>query len=135
MKIFCTNAFTGEDFDTVSRRMKAVVNALNNAGHEAYCPIFDSHKIELQAKNDTRAIFNYAFTNIANSDAMVAIITSDRKSEGQLMEAGAALAANKPLFAFIHQSAAQSPTHLTKLAEKTFIWSTDQELTDALTHI
>ena len=87
MKIFCTNAFTGEDVDVVTKRMKLVIDQLNKVGHQAYCPIFDPHKIELQSKGDVKEIFNYAFKNLLECDTMVAIITSGRKSEGQLMEA------------------------------------------------
>ena len=128
MKLFCSNAFTGEDFDAVQKRMKLVVEAINESGHEAYCPIFDPHKIALQKKGDTKAIFESAFQNIEKCDGMVAIITSERKSEGQLMEIGAILAAKKPLFVFIHESAASAPTHLSKLATKMVKWATDEEL-------
>jgi nucleoside 2-deoxyribosyltransferase len=135
MKLFCSNAFTGEDFNQVSARMQMVVEALNNAGHEAYCPVFDPHKIELQSKGDTRAIFEYAFENISKCDGMVAIISSDRKSEGQLMEIGATLAQKKPLFVFVHKSAAAVPSHMLKLATKTFTWTTNEELVQTLAQI
>jgi nucleoside 2-deoxyribosyltransferase len=135
MKIFCSNAFTGEEFNQVSARMQMVVEALNEAGHEAYCPVFDPYKIELQAKNDTKAIFDYAFDNVGKCDGMVAIVTSGRKSEGQLMEIGTTLAQKKPLFVFVHESAAGTPSHLPKLATKAFTWSTNEELAQALTQI
>jgi len=135
MKLFCSNAFTGEDIETVTKRMKLVVDSLNKAGHDAYCPIFDPHKIELQKNNDTKAIFEYAFQNLSQCEGMVAIITSDRKSEGQLIEIGALLAENKPLYVLVHESAALAPSHLTKLATKTLIWSSDEELATQLTNL
>lgn len=135
MKLFCSNAFTGEDFETVSDRMKLVVDALNNAGHEAYCPIFDPRKIELQKQNATKEIFDYAFYNISMCDGMVAVIASKRKSEGQLMEIGATLSENKPVYLFVHESAVDAPSHLTKLATKTFTWLTDEELAHKLSGV
>lgn len=132
MNLFCANAFTGEDFDTVSKRMQFVVDTLNAAGHNAYCPVFDPYKIELQEKQATKEIFDYAFQNITKSDGMVAIITSGRKSEGMLMEFGAALAAHKPLYLFIHESAAGVSSHVPKLATKVFTWSTEQSLGNQL---
>lgn len=135
MKLFCSNAFTGEDFDTVSTRMQLVVDSLNQVGHEAYCPIFDSHKIELQKRQATKDIFEYAFNNLANCDGMIAIISSGRKSEGQLIEIGAALAANKPLYLFIHDSAIEAPSHLQKLATKVFTWSSNDDLASKLADI
>lgn len=135
MKLFCSIAFTGEDVETVTKRMQLVVDSLNNAGHDAYCPIFDPHKIELQKSNDTKAIFKYAFQNLSQCDGMVAIITSDRKSEGQLMEIGAVLAANKPLYVLLHESAVSTPSHLTKLATKSLTWSSDEELATQLAYL
>ena len=115
--------------------MQLVVDSLNNSGHDAYCPIFDSHKIELQKNNDTKAIFKYAFQNLSQCEGMVAIITSDRKSEGQLMEIGATLAANKHLYLLVHESVASAPSHLPKLATKTLTWSSDKELATQLANI
>lgn len=135
MKLFCSNAFTGEDFDTVSSRMQLVVDSLNKSGHEAYCPMFDPHKIELQERQATKEIFDYAFHNLANCDGMVAIITSDRKSEGQLMEIGAILASGKPLYLFVYNSASKAPSHLQKLATKVFNWSSDEDLAVKLADI
>lgn len=132
MNLFCANAFTGEDFDTVSKRMQLVVDTLNATGHNAYCPIFDPHKIELQERRATKEIFEYAFQNIAKSDGLVAIITSDKKSEGMLMEFGAALVVHKPLYLFIHESAESIPSHVPKLATQVFTWSSDQDLKNQL---
>lgn len=135
MKLFCSNAFTGENFEKVSKRMKLVVDALDKAGHEAYCPMFDQHKIELQKVNNTKAIFNYAFQNINKNEGMVAIVSSSRKSEGQLMEIGATLSQNKPIYLFIHESAKDSPSHLSKLATRTFVWSDENDLMKQLADI
>ena len=135
MKLFCSNAFTGEDFDTVSQRMQLVVDALNRAGHEAYCPIFDPYKVGLQERQATREIFEYAFQNIGKCAGMVAIITSGKKSEGQLMEIGAILAVNKPLYLFVRDAASEEPSHLKKLATKVFIWSSDEDLANKLADI
>jgi nucleoside 2-deoxyribosyltransferase len=135
MRLFCSNAFTGEDVDLVTKRMRKVVDTLNKSGHKAYCPIFDPHKIELQERNETAAIFEYAFDNVSKSDGMVAIISSGRKSEGQLMEIGAALALHQPVYAFIHTSAKDMPSHLKKLATKSFIWTSQEDLERALASI
>jgi nucleoside 2-deoxyribosyltransferase len=133
MELFCGNAFTGEDLETVTNRMQHVVDTLNQAGHQAYCPVFDPHKKELQEQGDTKAIFAYALENIKKADGMVAIITSDRKSEGLLMEIGAVLLAQKPLFTFTHSSVGAS--HVPKLATKNFIWTTEEELQGQLATI
>lgn len=58
MKLFCSNAFTGEDFGAMSNRMKMVVDTINCSGHEAYCPVFDSHKIDLQSRGGQKKYLN-----------------------------------------------------------------------------
>jgi nucleoside 2-deoxyribosyltransferase len=115
--------------------MRGVVDALNSSGHEAYCPIFDPHKIKLQGNNDTKAIFEYAFKNISKCEGMVAIISSLRKSEGQLMEIGAALSLHQPVFVFMHESTKDIPSHLPNLASKTFYWTNQQDLEQELANI
>ena len=131
MKLFCSYAFTGEDVTAVEKRMTSVVDALTQAGHEAYCPLFDPYKIALQEKHAINEIFEYDFRNIATCEAMVAIITSSKKSEGQLMEIGALLAQHKPLYLFMHESALHT-SHLPKLTPRVFPWQTDTDLKKAL---
>lgn len=135
MKLFCSYAFTGEDVSAVTRRMQLAVDALTAAGYDVYCPLFDPYKNELQQKNDTKAIFEYAFQNIGKCDGIVAIVTSDRRSEGQLLEIGAMLVADKPLFLLLHASAAAAPSHLPKLATKSFTWTSEDELVACLSEL
>jgi len=132
MKLFCSYAFTGENLQSVTDRMRLVVDQLNEAGHDAYCPLFDAHKDEMQANNDIKGIFSYAFRRIHENEGVVAIITSDRRSEGQLMEIGAALSQNKPVYLFVHDSAKDAPSHLRVLATQAFTWADDRELKRAL---
>lgn len=135
MKLFLTHPTSGEDAREVMTRMKLVVEALESSGHTAYFSGFDTKKTKLQEAGDIRGIFEYAFHNLAKADGLVAVLPSNRKSEGQLMEIGAMLAAGKPVYLFLHDTATGTPTHLTKLAAKTFIWSNDTTLVDSLSQI
>lgn len=128
MKLFCSYAFTGEDSALVEKRMHLVVNALNRGGHTAYCPFFDLQEMGLQGTDNFKAIFAHAFRHIAQNEGLVAIITSPKRSEGQLMEIGAALSRDMPFYLFIHSSAETTPSHLPKLATQTFVWHSDEEL-------
>lgn len=132
MKLFCSNAVTGEDNGDVVRRMRLVVDTLNAAGHEAYCPVFDPHQAELVESGDIKAVLLYDFENIQTCDGVVVVVTSPKKSEGQLMEVGEALAAGKPIFLFLHNSAQNEPSHLPKIATKVFAWQTEDDLQLAL---
>lgn len=134
MKIFCAYAFTGEDLGVLTNRMRLVVDALNSKGHDAYCNRFDPIVDEIQKKNDTKAIFHRAFDVIEENDAVVAIITSPKKSVGQIMEIGVALSQNKPVYLFEHSSAKGS-TYLSRLSTKYYEWSTEEELFTVLKEV
>lgn len=95
MKLFCAYAFTGEDVNALTKRMRLVVDTLNSNGHKAYCNRFDEVVDELQANDDIKGIFNEAFKNIEKNEALVAIVTSPSRSIGQIMEIGIALSQKK----------------------------------------
>lgn len=65
----------------------------------------------------------------------MAIIASGRKSEGQLMEIGATLAAHKPLYVFVHDSARGVSSHLPKLATEVHTWLSDEDLASKVASI
>ncbi len=134
MKLFCAYAFTGEDVDVLTKRMRLVVDTLNENGHDAYCNRFDKIVDELQAQDDLKGIFGEAFKYIDNSEAVIAIITSPNRSVGQIMEIGIALSQDKPVYLFEHTSAKGS-SYLPRLVDKHFQWEDENELTSALAKI
>jgi len=129
MKLFCSTAMTGENEVEVTKRMKLVVSALQAGGHEAYCQSLDPRVSELQG---VAALLKYAFEILASCEALVVIVTSDRRSEGVLMEVGAALAVGKPVYLFWHTTTNEDSSHLPKIATKVFRWQTDDDLQDLL---
>jgi hypothetical protein len=131
MKIFCSYAYTGKDADSVNKLMRLVVETLEASGHAVYCARFEESMARHHANNDMKGIFDDAFKHLATSDVMAAIITSPDRSVGQLMEIGAALSQNKPVYLFEHKSSAGS-TYLPKLAAKHFQWETEADLKAAL---
>ena len=134
MKLFCSYAYTGEDVAIVTARMRKVVDALTEQGNEVYCPLFDELVAPLEAANDVKAIFTHAFDGIKRQEAMVVIISSERRSEGQLMEIGAALSEKKPVYLFQHQTAVAT-SYLPKLVTKTYVWNSESDLLSSLKKI
>lgn len=131
MKLFCAYAFTGEDIDVLTERMRMVVDTLNANGHEAYCNRFDAVVDKLQEQDDIKGIFKEAFKNIEQSEALVAIVTSPSRSVGQIMEIGIAMSQGKPVYLFEHESAAGS-SYLPRLVDKHYTWSSLEELKQQL---
>ena len=134
MKIFCAYAFTGEDIDVLTNRMKMVVDTLGANGHEAYCNRFDPIVDEIQKADDIQAIFRRAFEVLEQNEALVAIVASPNKSIGQIMEIGVAMSQGKPIYLFEHTSA-QGSTYLARLATQSFSWETDEDLSIMLQKI
>jgi hypothetical protein len=134
MNIFCSYAFTGEDFETVTKRMRLVVDTLNARGHTAYCNLFDPVIADLQNEDDIKGILEDDFTHVQDSDCMVAIVTSPSRSVGQLMEMGLALSQKKPVYLFEHTSAKNS-TYLPRLVDKYFEWDSQDDLKATLQNI
>lgn len=114
--------------------MRLVVDSLNNSGHSAYCNRFDPIVDEIQKKDDISGIFQRAFEVLSEHEAVVAIITSPNKSIGQIMEIGVALSQGKPVYLFEHSSA-KGTNYLPRLASKTFEWSNEKELAEAMQQI
>lgn len=131
MKLFCSYAFTGEDLEVVTKRMRFVVDTLGAIGHEAYCNRFDEIVDMLQQQGDIKGIFQEAFKYIQESDALVAIISSPSRSIGQIMEIGTAMSQDKPVYLFEHGSA-EGSSYLPRLVDKYFKWQTEEDLKSAL---
>lgn len=131
MKLFCAYAFTGEELDIVTERMRMVVEILNANGHNAYCNRFDEVVDTLQEQDDIKGIFREAFRNIEESEALVAIITSPSRSIGQIMEIGIAMSQDKPVYLFEHSSA-EGSSYLPRLVDKHFKWDDVEQLRAAL---
>lgn len=134
MRLFCAYAFTGEDIDKLTDRMRCVVDTLNNSGHDAYCNRFDPIVDDLQEKDNIRGIFKEAFKNIDASEALVAIVSSPTRSIGQIMEIGIAMSQGKPVYLFEHSSARGS-TYLPLLADEYFKWDSLEELVEGLKQV
>lgn len=134
MKLFCAYAFTGEDVDEVTSLMQLVIDSLSAKGHDVYCERFDRVATDMGARGDMKSLFARVFEFIEEKDAVVVIVTSPSRSIGQLMEIGVALNLNKPIYLFEHTSAEQS-SYLSKLADKSFVWSSKEDLAKQLKNV
>jgi len=123
-KVFCSFAFTGEDEATLNQRMQLIVQAFKDVGVEAYCNLFDARVDEFTAP---KQFMDAALEEINTCDIVFVVMASDRRSEGMLVEVGAAYALGKKIVLARHQSA-NGKTYLDKLADKTIDWETNEDL-------
>ena len=123
-KIFCSYAFTGEDKLKVEARMRRVVDLLEGCGHEVYCNLFDG---ATESYGSPRQFLRRTINQMNECDKILAIQTSPRRSEGMLIEIGAAIARDKSILLAQHQSAT-GKSYLPDLAKRTQTWHSESEL-------
>ncbi len=124
-KIFCSYAFTGEDKAVVVERMRLITDTFRAAGVEAYCNLFDT---KVEGLSGAKQFMDVALEELEVCDLVFVVMASERRSEGMLIEIGAAYAAGKPIILACHTSA-DGTTYLNQLAVKTLHWHTNQDLT------
>jgi nucleoside 2-deoxyribosyltransferase len=123
-KVFCSYAYTGEDESVVRRRMRTVVDTFSAIGILAFCDLDDP---AVKPLTDPKEILTHDLSVLKNKDVVFIVMTSERRSEGMLIEIGAAFAAGKPLILARHTSAV-GKTYLDTLAAYTFDWTSEAEL-------
>ena len=123
-KVFCSYALTGEDRAIVIERLQLITQLLQDAGIQAYCNLYDT---TIQRPAGPKPCIDAALKALKDCDIVFVIQASDRRSEGMLIEIGAAYAAGKPIILARHDSA-KDKTYLDQLAYKTVDWRTNDDL-------
>lgn len=128
MKIFVSYAFTGEDFKVLRKRLTDLRQLFDSLKLDYYINMFAP---EWQDMMDSKAaggeFLDFALDNMRTCDTVLVINASDRRSEGTLMEIGAAVAMDKKIVLAQHQSSAGS-TYTPSVADDTFTWNSEEEL-------
>jgi nucleoside 2-deoxyribosyltransferase len=123
-KYFVAYRFTGENPKELKKSLSAIVEALGKVDIEAYCNIFDQHEYDVQSLKP-KQIMEKAFAKIDESDGLFVLITSENKSEGQLIEVGYALAKGKNIVAAVHEGVA---TYVPDMANLAIKWNEPEDL-------
>lgn len=129
MKIFCSYAYTGEDSQILEKRLRLVVDELERFGHDVYCFHFTSSQ---RPDTTPKEAIEEALSRLQHYDALFVMVASDRRSEGLLIEVGAALSQGKKIYIAQHASAV-GKTYLPDLAEYSYVWSNEAELVQGIT--
>lgn len=122
--IACSYAFTGEDEAVVRQRMQKIRDVLIEHSPRVYCNLFDP---DVEAYTTAKEFIDEAIKKMATYDAVLVIMTSDKRSEGMLLEIGAALARGQRVMVAQHVSAVDK-TYVPSLAHESFQWATEEEL-------
>ncbi len=122
MKIFIGQAVSGEDMNKLYEEMEKIYTSLED--HEYYCTLQEDEK-EFQKKNK-KEMLNHAFEEIDKADAFLAIVRSERRSEGMLIEIGYVLSKKKKLILAIKKGVKN--TYLRDMAEKVIEFENTDDL-------
>lgn len=107
-------------------RMRGVVAALEQVGCAVYCNLFDPAWPSYHTPGE---FIRRALSVLPQYDMVLVVQASPRRSEGMLMEVGAALALGKPIALAQHHSVDQQSYLSDQLiAMRTEVWRNEAEL-------
>ncbi|MBU3913761.1 MAG: nucleoside 2-deoxyribosyltransferase [Nanoarchaeota archaeon] len=125
MRIQLAYRFIGENEEELTEMLKKICSIIGKSGNEVYCPALDSKK-----PKEKKYLFLNTLDKINESDALLAIIRTEDKSEGMLMEIGHALA-EKKIFILAIQKDLRN-THMREFADKVIEFEDTNDLYDNL---
>lgn len=133
MKVFVSYAYTGEDEVKLRTRLSSLKKIFEELDIDYYINCFAPGWKEMASRNATGGEFlRFALNDMKMSDVVFVIQSSERRSEGMLMEVGAAVSMGKKIIVAQHVSS-NGKTYLPTVADDYFEWETENDLIE-LTH-
>jgi len=124
--IFLSFAFTGQDQAVIEHRMQRIYELLRDAGIKAYCNLYDDNCKDFTMPGEYIVA---AIEELKECTKLLAIVASDHRSQGQLMEIGAALALGLPVLTLMNDSAKGTGyIEDSHISSETEFWHTDEDL-------
>ncbi len=130
-KVFCSIAITGEDEAAAKARMHAVVDEFAKSGIDAYCSLFDE---AMAGFTKAKQFVDGTLREMQTRDVLFVITTSERRSEGQLIEIGVAYNNGMPIILVQHESAV-GKSYINELAVETHVWQEADDLLEIIKKI
>jgi len=127
MKIQLAYKFTGENKGKLLELLGKIKEILEEK-HDVYIPALNKEK-----PVDEAEILIDTFRHIDEADVLVAIIRSNEKSEGMLLEIGYALGKNKEVIAIINKDVVG--TRVGGIISKAIIFSDEEDLLNKMRDI
>jgi len=115
MRIYLSYRFTGADQVELKQDMELICAALSAAGHEPFCALWTTES-RMEKKFTHKQVLDFCYGELDKCDAVLAYVSSDKKSEGMLLEIGYCLAKGKRLFLAIKRGV--STVFLREISEK-----------------
>jgi len=127
VRFFIGHAVAGCNIADLKSEFKKVYEVLENRGNSSYDTLKEGAEFEKKSK---LKIMEHAFKNINGCDAFLAIVRSEIKSEGMLMEIGYCLAQKKRIVLVIQEDIKN--TYLRELADVVIEYRNSEDMIEKL---
>ena len=129
MKIFIGQAVTGENMNKLKEESKKIITLLEEANNEGYCTFLEGDEWGKNLLPGDK--LKHAFKIIDEHDSFLAIVRSEKRSEGMLMEIGYAISRNKKLIVAVNKNV-RDKTYLDELADVVIEFESIEDLLNKL---
>ncbi len=123
MKIFIIQRVSGENMNKLRKESHKMSLILNKNNHNVSCTMLEGEDF---GKKGPKEMLEYAFKEIDNCDVLIAIVRSEKRSEGMLMEIGYAFAKNKKIILFIKKKVVK--TYLREMTDRYIEFESTRDL-------
>jgi len=123
MKIFIGQKVRGEDITLLKEKSLKIENQLKDLGHEVHCTVTEDTGF---SNMDSGEKIKHAFEIMDNCDTFLAIVRSNDKSEGLLIEAGYAFSKGMKIIVLIGEDVGR--TTLRELADKVIVYKNEEDM-------
>lgn len=96
MRVFISFRYTGETYESLTVFFRPLCDGLEKRGYTVFCSLWkeDEYRRRQLGVGD---MLKDALLELDSADALLAVVRSNDRSEGMLMEVGYALAKQKPV--------------------------------------
>ena len=129
MKIFISYRYTGEDLSVLKLVLAKISSLFESKGHSVFCS-FGYNDFFQKENYSYKKILDYTLNELNKSDYIFAIIKSQDKSEGMLLELGYAYAKGKKVI--LAKKEDVYTTFVQELAKRTISFSDLDDLYEKL---
>jgi len=121
MNIQLAYRVTGEKIESLHIMLKKIKAILESNNHNLWIPELDPKKPSVK-----KELLNKTLNKIMDCDAILAIVKSEEKSEGMLLEIGYAIGKNKKVFLLIKENIKN--TYLLEVSNKIITFKDEKDL-------
>ncbi|MEK6897712.1 MAG: hypothetical protein AABW93_04260 [Nanoarchaeota archaeon] len=129
-RIFIGQAVTGQDISALKKELGQIYLALKSRGYKPYSTLEEVEDNKFKKADNW---LSHAFKIIDNHDIFLAIIRTEHRSEGLLIEIGYALSKKKKFILAINENVKN--TYLRHLSDKVIEWKDFQDLLNKLSKL